>query len=185
MKRFILILLLAAFGTSGLLLVNSRVYAASPIGCPQGPQGPVSTSTNYNCPEGGAVINGVYTPNGNISRNTPTPTHSPTPSPVPTSEPSCGSVKTSIDYGCAHNTDATGGPIYGFIRAIIKFASGLVGIGVLLMLIIGGIRYTTSAGNPKLVASAKNQIINAVVGLALFGLMLAILNFLLPGGIIK
>lgn len=93
----------------------------------------------------------------------------------------CGTVKTSIDYGC----DASkGGAIYGFLRAIIKFASGLVGLVVILMLIIGGIRYITSAGDPKLVVSAKNQIVNAVIGLVLFSLMLAILNFLLPGGII-
>ena len=93
----------------------------------------------------------------------------------------CGGVKTSIDYGCG--TDK-GGAIYGFLRGIIKFASGLVGLVVILMLIIGGIRYITSAGDPKLVVSAKNQIVNAVTGLVLFGLMLAILNFLLPGGII-
>lgn len=101
---------------------------------------------------------------------------------------SCGTdsdghpIQTSIDYGC---TSTAGGPIYGFVRAIIKFASGLVGLVVIMMLIIGGIRYITSAGNPKLVAAAKTQIINAVIGLVLFALMLAVLNFLLPGGIIK
>jgi hypothetical protein len=93
----------------------------------------------------------------------------------------CGKVKTSIDYGCSNNN---GGEIYGFLRGIIKFASGLVGLVVIMMMIIGGIRYITSAGDPKMVASAKNQIVNAVTGLVLFGLMLAILNFLLPGGII-
>ena len=101
---------------------------------------------------------------------------------------SCGTdsngkpLTTSIDYGCG---SSAGGPIYGFLRGIIKFASGLVGLVVIMMLIIGGIRYITSAGNPKLVAAAKMQIINSVIGLVLFGLMLAILNFLLPGGIIK
>ena len=93
----------------------------------------------------------------------------------------CGSVKTSIDYGCTSNS---GGAIYGFLRAIIKFASGLVGLVVIMMLIIGGIRYTTSAGNPKLVAAARMQIVNSIIGLVLFGLMLAILNFILPGGVI-
>ena len=90
-------------------------------------------------------------------------------------------LETSIDYGC---DNTKGGVIYGFLRAIIKFASGLVGLVVIMMLIIGGIRYITSAGDSKMVASAKNQIVNAVTGLVLFGLMLAILNFLLPGGII-
>ncbi len=90
-------------------------------------------------------------------------------------------VETSIDYGCGN---AKGGAIYGFLRGIIKFAGGLVGLLVIMMLIIGGIRYITSAGNPKLVAAAKNQIVNAIIGLVLFALMLGILNFLLPGGII-
>ena len=90
-------------------------------------------------------------------------------------------LETSIDYGCGNDK---GGAIYGFLRGIIKFASGLVGLVVIMMMIIGGIRYITSAGDSKMVASAKNQIVNAVTGLVLFGLMLAILNFLLPGGII-
>lgn len=100
---------------------------------------------------------------------------------------SCGTksdgkpLETSIDYGCSNDK---GGVIYGFLRGIIKFAGGLVGLVVIMMLIIGGIRYITSTGDPKMVAAAKNQIVNAVTGLILFGLMLAILNFLLPGGII-
>ncbi len=157
-------------------LVNSA-DAASPIGCPNGPQGPVGNNANYDCPEGGAVINGTYNPNGNVSKKDTTNTTSTDSN----RDAKCGGVATSIDYGCGN---AKGGPIYGFLRGIIKFAGGLVGLLVIMMLIIGGIRYITSAGNPKLVAAAKNQIVNAIIGLVLFALMLAILNFLLPGGII-
>lgn len=172
MRRvFGLLAVVMLFGA--LLAVPYPAQAASPMGCPQGPPGPVATTANYNCPEGGAVINGKYSANGKVSTAS-----AKTPA---ASGGDCGGVKTSINYGC--NT-AAGGPIYSFARAIISFASGLVGLVVIIMLIVGGIRYITSAGDPKLVSSAKKQIANSMIGLVLFALMLAILNFLLPKGII-
>jgi hypothetical protein len=176
MKRLFSVLLLSIF-TFLLAGISLPANAASPIGCPNGPQGPVGNNANYNCPEGGAVINGTYDSNGSVTKDQTTSTTATDSS----KDAKCGGVATSIDYGCG---SSKGGPIYGFLRGIIKFAGGLVGLLVIMMLIIGGIRYITSAGNPKLVAAAKNQITNAIIGLVLFALMLAILNFLLPGGII-
>ena len=34
--------------------------AASTVGCPGGAAGPPSPDANYTCPNGGAVVNGVY-----------------------------------------------------------------------------------------------------------------------------
>ena len=160
MKRLLLLLLLAIVATPTLIFSTPAYAAPAPVpaGCPGGSGTPASTGT-VQCPGGGSVVNGTYDAGANT----------------------CGEVKTSINYSC---DNGKGGVIYGFLRAIIKFASGLVGLVVIMMLIIGGIRYITSAGDSKMVASAKNQIVNAVTGLVLFGLMLAILNFLLPGGII-
>jgi hypothetical protein len=67
---------------------------------------------------------------------------------------------------------------------IIQFLSGAVGLVVVLLIVIGGVQYITSAGDPAGVKAAKSRITNAITGLVLFLLMFAILNFLIPGGII-
>jgi hypothetical protein len=86
------------------------------------------------------------------------------------------------DNGCVG--DANTNPIYFYLRNIIRFAAGLFGLGVTLMIIVAGIQYITSTGNPQGVTSAKNRLANAVISIILFLLMFAILNFLIPGGIV-
>lgn len=85
---------------------------------------------------------------------------------------------------CLDNNSANGGVIFAYLRIIIAFLSGAVGLVVVMMLVIGGIRYITSAGDPGQIKAAKNQVTNALTGLVLFALMFAILNFLIPGHII-
>lgn len=83
--------------------------------------------------------------------------------------------------------DAThpGGPIFAYLSMVIKFLSGAVGLIIVLMIVIGGVQYITSAGDPGRVKEAKTRITNAITGLVLFVLMFALLNFLIPGGIIN
>ena len=54
------------------------------------------------------------------------------------------------------------------------------------MIIWGGIRYATSAGNSSSVTTAKNTILYAIVGLVIAFLAFAAVNFVLgslaPGG---
>ena len=47
------------------------------------------------------------------------------------------------------------------------------------MLIIGGIRYTTSNGDQQAVQNAKNTILYAVVGLVIATLAFAAINFVI------
>jgi hypothetical protein len=68
---------------------------------------------------------------------------------------------------------------------IIKFLSGAIGLVIVLMIVIGGVQYITSAGDPGAVKAAKGRIVNAIVALILFILMFAILNFIIPGGILS
>lgn len=94
----------------------------------------------------------------------------------------CGSTSVAINVGCDSSND---NPIYVYLRAIIKFMSGAIGLAVVLMIIVSGIQYMTSAGNPAAVAAAKSRLFNAVLGLLLFVLMFGILNALIPGGVLK
>jgi hypothetical protein len=65
----------------------------------------------------------------------------------------------------------------GSIRTVINVMLWIVGVASLIMLVFGGIRYATSAGNDKQVKGAKDTIMYAVIGLvvAIFGF--AIVNF--------
>ena len=51
------------------------------------------------------------------------------------------------------------------------------GIVAVLMIVIAGFKYVSSAGDPGKVASAKNAILYSVVGLLLVAFSFAIVNF--------
>ena len=53
----------------------------------------------------------------------------------------------------------------GIIQTVINVMLFIVGILCVIMIIFGGIRYTTSTGDKGKVDSAKNTIVYAVVGL--------------------
>lgn len=69
----------------------------------------------------------------------------------------------------------TGG-VFTTIVNIFLFVIGAVSV---IMLIIGGIRYTISMGDQNAVTSAKNTILYAVIGLAVAFLAYAIVNWVL------
>jgi len=80
----------------------------------------------------------------------------------------------SIGGQDAGNTD-----LGGLIRNIINILLYLIGAIAVIMIIIGGIRYTTSNGDASNTKSAKDTILYAVVGLVVAILAFAIVNFVL------
>ena len=82
-------------------------------------------------------------------------------------------------------TDGTGAAcnndIFKTITNILLFLIGAVSV---IMLIIGGIRYTVSGGDSAAVTSAKNTILYAIVGLVVAILAFAIVNFVV-GSFVK
>ena len=75
--------------------------------------------------------------------------------------------------GC-EGTDQT--PIFRTITNVLLFIIGAISV---IMLIIGGIRYTTSNGDQQAVQNAKNTILYAVVGLVIAILAFAAINFVI------
>jgi hypothetical protein len=65
----------------------------------------------------------------------------------------------------------------GIITTIINVLLFIVGILCVVMIVFGGIRYTTSAGNKQAVDGAKNTIIYAVVGLIVAIVAYALVNW--------
>lgn len=68
------------------------------------------------------------------------------------------------------------GSIFTTVVNILLFIIGAICV---IMLIWGGIRYTTSAGNSASVTSAKNTIMYAIIGLIIAFLAFAIVNWVL------
>lgn len=67
----------------------------------------------------------------------------------------------------------------------INILSGLVGVAVVTMIAIGGIQYSTARDNPQATAAAKARIINAILALVAYLFLWAILQYLIPGGVLK
>ncbi|MCA9331778.1 hypothetical protein KC968_02450 [Candidatus Saccharibacteria bacterium] len=74
--------------------------------------------------------------------------------------------------------------IINIIVKVIQALSGAVGIVVVVMIVWGGIQYTSSRDNPQKTAAAKEHIINAVMALVMYIFFVAILNWLIPGGVL-
>lgn len=67
----------------------------------------------------------------------------------------------------------------GIFRTITNVLLFLIGAVAVIMLIIGGVRYTISGGDSTAVTSAKNTILYAVIGIVVALLAYAIVNFVL------
>jgi len=65
------------------------------------------------------------------------------------------------------------------IQTIVNILLFILGAIAVVMIIIGGIKYTTSNGDSAAVTSAKNTILYSVVGLIVAILAYAIVNFVI------
>lgn len=73
----------------------------------------------------------------------------------------------------------TGGGLMGTLKNIINVVIGVVGFVAVVMMIIGGISYTTSQGDSAKVKKAKDTIMYGIIGLVISMLSFAIVNFVL------
>jgi hypothetical protein len=104
--------------------------------------------------------------------------------PQPSFAAKCGDVEVAIDVGCAPGSPSdpqANNPIIQYLRGIIKFLSGLVGLAVVGNIIVGGIQYITSQGEPANLTKAKTRIAASVISLIVFLFSVGILNYLIPG----
>lgn len=67
----------------------------------------------------------------------------------------------------------------GIFTTIVNIMLFIIGALSVIMLIIGGIRYTVSGGNASAITAAKNTIMYAIVGIIVAVLAYAIVNFVL------
>lgn len=88
----------------------------------------------------------------------------------------------SVTDVCMFSNDIAkdkGGCPTGIFTTIVNVLLFLIGAISVIMIIYGGIRYTTSGGDAKNVTAAKDTILYAVVGLVVAILAYAIVNFVI------
>jgi hypothetical protein len=64
------------------------------------------------------------------------------------------------------------------IANLIKIALGFIGIILVVILIIAGFRWMTSAGNQDVVSKSKSQIVSAIIGLIIIVASYALAEFI-------
>lgn len=70
-----------------------------------------------------------------------------------------------------------------YVNPLINILSVIVGLIVAASLIMGGIQYASSTGDPQKVGAAKTRIYNTLLAFMAYAFMYAFLNFLVPGGL--
>ncbi|HUO61874.1 MAG TPA: hypothetical protein VMT96_00275 [Candidatus Bathyarchaeia archaeon] len=112
---------------------------------------------------------------------------------APTVDGSCGQAKTNIiscDSGSCKTTGSdgkfTGAAVLG---CVLKFGVSaltvLVGIGAVAGIVWEAIQYARAQDDQSVVSKARNRIRDIVIGLVVYIFMVAVINWLIPGGIIK
>lgn len=69
--------------------------------------------------------------------------------------------------------------LMGTLNTIINVVIGVIGFVAVIVIILGGVNYTTSAGAADKVKQAKDTIMYGIVGLVIALLAFAIVNFVL------
>ena len=85
---------------------------------------------------------------------------------------------------CKNNGDsavckAQGDSLGKMIQTVINILMYILGAVAVVMIVIGGIRYTTSNGDSGAIKSAKDTILYAVIGLVVAILSYSIVNFVI------
>ncbi len=87
-----------------------------------------------------------------------------------------GSGQSSCLFGTESGCDGSTTPIFKTITNVLLFIIGAVSV---IMLILGGIRYTISQGDSSAITSAKNTILYAIIGIIVAILAFAAVNFVI------
>jgi TRAP-type C4-dicarboxylate transport system permease small subunit len=67
------------------------------------------------------------------------------------------------------------------VNDVVNFVIGILGVVCVVMIIYGGIQYSSSGGDVAKIEKAKRTILYSVVGLILSALAFAIVNFVIKG----
>lgn len=98
---------------------------------------------------------------------------------APTTSAADFTLRSGVDNAQGTGVDNVATNPQDLVKNIVNIFLYAVGVLSVIMLIWGGIRYTTSAGDSNKVTSAKNTVLYAVVGLVVAILAWAIVNMVI------
>lgn len=105
----------------------------------------------------------------------------------------CGGADTAIIECSQDNKTDTNGDgvvnekdsgVWGLLLIVINVLTAGVGVVALAGLVYGAILYSAAGGNPEQVKKARAVFTNIVIGIVAFAGMWALLNFIIPGGVL-
>lgn len=111
--------------------------------------------------------------------------------PAIASAETCGGVDTSIIGGpiCANSNkdskDLASNPIWAILIYVVKFLTVGVGMAAVGGVIYAAILYTSAADSSEQTKKAKTIIRDIFIGLIAYGGMFLLLNYLIPGGVLR
>lgn len=144
------------------MMLNTNLYALQVYGLAVAAPPPASLST----PLGQAVCS--KDKNGNEVKNPD------------------GSCKIPTDCEVEKGTDLNSGncQILNRILQATNALSGIVAIVIVMMIVIGGIQYSSAGGDAQKVAGAKKRIYNAIFAFIAYIFMFSFLQWIVPGGVL-
>ncbi|QQS18968.1 hypothetical protein IPL68_02830 [Candidatus Saccharibacteria bacterium] len=84
-----------------------------------------------------------------------------------------------------HHTDTQDCFVAKYVNPAIKLFSMIAGVAIIAGVIMGGIQYSASTGDPQKAAAAKSKISKALVSLMVFMFLFAGIQFMSPGALNK
>lgn len=155
-------------GSTGRCLprVNNQAACQTAGGSWRQTQGAPQGVMDCYCPAGNAITSGVCPSAGGAGNN---------------NEP--GYMPNDCNDPNGINEDNCG--IIRYLVIFINVLSAVVGLVVVGSIIYGGIQYSMAGSDPQKVSEAKRRIRNAVIALMFFLFMFSLLNYLVPGGVLR
>lgn len=109
--------------------------------------------------------------------------------PVSAADCNVGTGEDSTQYSTSilpcTGTDGQDNGVWGILILIINIMSGGVGVLAVAGLVYGSIMYSSAGGNAERQKKARSILANVGIGLVLYALMFAVLNYLVPGGLFR
>ncbi len=98
--------------------------------------------------------------------------------PAPAYADTAGDIKAGVNQAAGGaDTSSAGDNLGNTIRTVVNILSMVIGIIAVIMIIIAGLNYITSGGNDQKIATAKNTILYAVIGLVIVAFAQVIVRF--------
>lgn len=96
---------------------------------------------------------------------------------TPNQQAVCDSIGSGKD--CKDTTAGGGTQIDSVLKTVVRLLGFVAGFLAVVMIIVSGIKYTTSGGDSSKIASAKTALIYAIVGIVIVALSQVIVRFVL------